>query len=88
MLSLACDYRIMTDGSKRNAFMCMNEVCCNSIYHLHPPYITLSRFTSEPHGRSHSPLCYAPKSLTRLCTVKSRSRDTDSRLRRRWLPDW
>ena len=23
--SLACDYRIMTDGSKRNAWMCMNE---------------------------------------------------------------
>ncbi|KAI9454544.1 ClpP/crotonase-like domain-containing protein [Lactarius psammicola] len=26
MLSLACDYRIMTDGAKRNAWMCMNEV--------------------------------------------------------------
>ena len=26
MLSLACDYRIMTDGSKRNAWLCMNEV--------------------------------------------------------------
>lgn len=26
MLSLACDYRVMTDGSKRNAWMCMNEV--------------------------------------------------------------
>ncbi|KAI0032518.1 ClpP/crotonase [Vararia minispora EC-137] len=26
MLSLACDYRIMTDGSKRNAWMCMNEI--------------------------------------------------------------
>jgi len=28
MLSLACDYRVMTDGSKRNAFLCMNEVRC------------------------------------------------------------
>jgi len=26
MLSLACDYRIMTDGLKRNAWLCMNEV--------------------------------------------------------------
>jgi enoyl-CoA hydratase/carnithine racemase len=26
MLSLACDYRVMTDGAKRNAWMCMNEV--------------------------------------------------------------
>jgi len=26
MLSLACDYRVMTDGSKRRAWMCMNEV--------------------------------------------------------------
>jgi len=26
ILSLACDYRVMTDGAKRNAWMCMNEV--------------------------------------------------------------
>lgn len=26
MLSLACDYRVMTDGTKRRAWMCMNEV--------------------------------------------------------------
>lgn len=26
MLSLACDYRVMTDGSKRNSWLCMNEV--------------------------------------------------------------
>ncbi|VDB85492.1 unnamed protein product [Peniophora sp. CBMAI 1063] len=24
--SLACDYRVMTDGSKRNAWLCMNEI--------------------------------------------------------------
>ena len=26
MLSLACDYRVMTDGSSRNAWLSMNEV--------------------------------------------------------------
>lgn len=26
ILAMACDYRVMTDGSKRNAWMCMNEV--------------------------------------------------------------
>ncbi|KAH6909034.1 ClpP/crotonase-like domain-containing protein [Coprinopsis sp. MPI-PUGE-AT-0042] len=26
MLSLACDYRVMTDASKRNAWLCMNEI--------------------------------------------------------------
>jgi acetyl-CoA carboxylase carboxyltransferase component len=26
MTSLACDYRVMTDGAKRRAWMCMNEV--------------------------------------------------------------
>jgi len=26
MLSLACDYRVMTDGSKRNAWITMNEI--------------------------------------------------------------
>ena len=26
IVALACDYRVMTDGAKRNAWMCMNEV--------------------------------------------------------------
>lgn len=26
IFALTCDYRVMTDGSKRNAWMCMNEV--------------------------------------------------------------
>jgi len=26
MLSLVCDYRVMTDGSSRNAWLCMNEI--------------------------------------------------------------
>ncbi|EDR08437.1 uncharacterized protein LACBIDRAFT_297096 [Laccaria bicolor S238N-H82] len=34
MLSLACDYRVMTDGSKRNAWLCMNEVHFGAIWPL------------------------------------------------------
>ncbi|TFK40257.1 ClpP/crotonase-like domain-containing protein [Crucibulum laeve] len=34
MLSLACDYRIMTDGSKRNAWLCMNEVHFGAVWPL------------------------------------------------------
>jgi enoyl-CoA hydratase/carnithine racemase len=26
MLALCCDYRVMTDGERRNTWMCMNEV--------------------------------------------------------------
>ncbi|KAI0050460.1 ClpP/crotonase [Auriscalpium vulgare] len=26
MIALACDYRVMTDGAKRNAWVCMNEI--------------------------------------------------------------
>ena len=26
ILALCCDYRVMSDGEKRNAWMCMNEV--------------------------------------------------------------
>ena len=26
MLALCCDYRVMTNGERRNAWMCMNEV--------------------------------------------------------------
>lgn len=49
MLSLACDYRVMTDGSKRNTWLCMNEVqyrlfvVANDINHE-------SRFISAPFG--------------------------------------
>ncbi|KAG6850694.1 hypothetical protein H0H93_009852 [Arthromyces matolae] len=32
MLSLTCDYRIMTDGSTRNAWLCMNEVHFGAIW--------------------------------------------------------
>ncbi|KAJ6631020.1 ClpP/crotonase-like domain-containing protein [Mycena sp. CBHHK59/15] len=32
MLSLACDFRVMTDGSKRNAWVCMNEVDFGAVW--------------------------------------------------------
>ncbi|KAH8822818.1 ClpP/crotonase-like domain-containing protein [Flagelloscypha sp. PMI_526] len=34
MLSLACDYRIMVDGLKRRAWMCMNEVQFGAVWPL------------------------------------------------------
>ncbi|KAG6844957.1 putative secondary metabolism biosynthetic enzyme [Tephrocybe sp. NHM501043] len=34
MLSLVCDYRVMTDGSKRNAWLCMNEVHFGAVWPL------------------------------------------------------
>jgi len=34
MMSLACDYRVMTDGSKRNAWLCMNEVHFGAVWPL------------------------------------------------------
>jgi len=34
MLSLACDYRVMTDGNKRNAWLCMNEVHFGAVWPL------------------------------------------------------
>ncbi|KAF9466524.1 ClpP/crotonase-like domain-containing protein [Collybia nuda] len=34
MLSLACDYRVMTDGSKRNAWLCMNEIHFGAVWPL------------------------------------------------------
>ncbi|KAF4596360.1 hypothetical protein EYR40_007952 [Pleurotus pulmonarius] len=34
MLSLACDYRVMTDGAKRNAWLCMNEVHFGAVWPL------------------------------------------------------
>ena len=36
MLSLACDYRVMTDGSKRNAWLCMNEVGAHTLWPASP----------------------------------------------------
>ncbi|KAJ7056626.1 ClpP/crotonase-like domain-containing protein [Mycena amicta] len=32
IFTLACDYRVMTDGSKRNAWLCMNEVDFGAVW--------------------------------------------------------
>ncbi|KAJ7593457.1 ClpP/crotonase-like domain-containing protein [Mycena floridula] len=32
MLSLTCDYRVMTDGSSRNAWLCMNEINFGAVW--------------------------------------------------------
>jgi len=34
MIAIACDYRVMTDGSKRNAWLCMNEVHFGAVWPL------------------------------------------------------
>jgi len=34
ILALACDYRVMADGSKRNAWLCMNEVHFGAVWPL------------------------------------------------------
>lgn len=34
MLALCCDYRVMTDGSRRRAWLCMNEVSFTSIFSM------------------------------------------------------
>jgi len=34
MLALCCDYRVMTDGEKRNVWMCMNEIHLGSPWPL------------------------------------------------------
>jgi len=34
MLSLVCDYRVMTDGTKRNVWLCMNEVHFGAVWPL------------------------------------------------------
>ena len=38
MLALCCDYRVMTDGEKRNAWMCMNEVRAPQTLLIRGPY--------------------------------------------------
>lgn len=54
MLSLACDYRVMTDGSKRNAWLCMNEV----IYSLTSSDTTTDTFL-QVHFGAVWPLSFA-----------------------------
>lgn len=44
MLSLACDYRVMTDGTKRNAWLCMNEVHFGAVWPLSFAAILRAKF--------------------------------------------
>ncbi|KAF9453438.1 ClpP/crotonase [Macrolepiota fuliginosa MF-IS2] len=44
MLSLACDYRVMTDGSTRNAWLCMNEVHFGAVWPLSFAAIVRAKF--------------------------------------------
>lgn len=56
MLSLACDYRVMTDGTSRNAWLCMNEV--SLVFSLagceiSNGYDNIFRFILAPRGPGH-----------------------------------
>lgn len=73
MLALACDYRVMTDGSKRNAFLCMNEVRGLLAFEIDSYLLTIHspvRFISARPGRCRLPLYYGQKFPTRICTGK------------------
>jgi len=50
VLAMACDYRVMTDGSKRNAWMCMNEVHFGAMWPLSMSAIMRAKFGD---GRLH-----------------------------------
>lgn len=91
MLSLVCDYRVMTDGSKRNAWLSMNEVM------RFPPslsaaitkfrVVALSRSTLALTGRCPLLLSYALKLEITASTAKLRSKDTASPLRKLCRPE-
>ncbi|PFH53097.1 hypothetical protein AMATHDRAFT_45727 [Amanita thiersii Skay4041] len=44
MLAFACDYRVMTDGSKRNAWLTMNEVHFGAVWPLSFATIVRAKF--------------------------------------------
>ena len=69
VLAMACDYRVMTDGSKRNAWMCMNEVC--PISFLHSEFKLIS---AQIHFGPALPVAF---------TALTRSKFPDGRLGRR-----
>ncbi|KAF5367000.1 hypothetical protein D9758_003987 [Tetrapyrgos nigripes] len=48
LLSLACDYRVMTDGSKRNAWLCMNEVHFGASWPTSFGGILITKFGNGP----------------------------------------
>lgn len=71
MLALVCDYRVMIDGSKRRAWMCMNEV--SSPFHFGIiVVIQTNRCILARPGRRPSRLSCALKSATRACIERSR----------------
>ncbi|PPQ88955.1 hypothetical protein CVT25_005054 [Psilocybe cyanescens] len=47
VLALACDYRVMTDGSARNAWLCMNEIHFGAPYPLSIGALLTSKFPSH-----------------------------------------
>jgi len=67
MLALACDYRVMTDGAKRNAWLCMNEVdfgapwpvSFGAIARAKVAVTVLRRFALEGHRFTPSEACGA-----------------------------
>jgi len=48
MLSMACDYRVVTDGSKRRAWLCMNEVHFGAPWPVSFAGLVRSKFGSDP----------------------------------------
>ncbi|KAE9408376.1 ClpP/crotonase [Gymnopus androsaceus JB14] len=48
MLSMACDYRVMTDGSKRRAWLSMNEVHFGAPWPASFASLVRSKFGSDP----------------------------------------
>ena len=76
MLSLACDYRVMTDGLKRNAWISMNEVRPAFLFPLTPRQRTSApppRSTSAHPGHMLSLRFCARRLATRKFIVASRS---------------
>lgn len=73
MLSLACDYRVMTDGTKRNAWLCMNEVG----FREYPPSPSYNyqishhnRFTLVPSGLYLLPQFLGLSLVTTVCNAR------------------
>ena len=69
MLSLACDYRVMTDGSSRNAWLSMNEVRF-FLPHVMTTTFYPVRFILVLRGHCHSLPFYGLNLVTNVYTVK------------------
>lgn len=86
MLALCCDYRVMTDGEKRNSWMCMNEVRA-------PPFgdrtgilnaLIESRSILVHLGHRHSQPLLERRLVMQTCTGRSPWRATGSLRKRHW----